>query len=193
MPEDLGFLHGQGFDCRCILKKPIVSGFIARLPSRLRQKEAGFPIAQPLILDNTSVLPNFSRPIVSLLACFSTPMSRTSVASSLGKRSSVESAIIADLCEDHRCATRQDKVYFCVDCSVRYCNTCWDLVLPHQPGRTARDGIEHERTDFHAVKRLQNIMNPPSSHHTLHQLHNSDEDTTWFGMPYDEDATTRAN
>lgn len=100
-------------------------------------------------------------------------------------RGSASSISVANDCEEPRCTTRDDPVYFCVDCSVRFCNTCWDLVLQHQPGRTARDGIEHERTDFHAVKRLQDIMNPPSSHQTLVQMHNSDEETTWFGITRD--------
>lgn len=84
-------------------------------------------------------------------------------------------------CEDPRCTTPQRAVWFCVDCSVRYCDTCWSLCLAHQPGRTARDGIAHERTVFHEVERLREIMNPPSSQDKLSQMHESDEGTTWFG------------
>jgi hypothetical protein len=87
-------------------------------------------------------------------------------------------------CEEPRCTTPHDEVWYCVDCSVRFCETCWKLCLQHQPGRTARDGIEHERTVYHEVERLRDIMNPPSSQERLLQMHGSDEDTTWFGEPH---------
>jgi hypothetical protein len=87
----------------------------------------------------------------------------------------------AEVCEDRRCNTPDQKVYYCVDCSSRFCETCWTFQTPHQDGKLGRDGQPHEQTNYHVAKRLEKILHPPADEDELRQMHEEDQDSTWFG------------
>ncbi|KAF2735254.1 FabD/lysophospholipase-like protein [Polyplosphaeria fusca] len=88
-------------------------------------------------------------------------------------------------CEDPRCRRSTLTTWYCVDCACSLCDECWNFHLPHTGGRTGRDGLPHERTQYHMFKRLDQILNPDMTLDTVEQLHNSDMDMTWFGIVKD--------
>jgi hypothetical protein len=88
----------------------------------------------------------------------------------------------AERCEDVRCTTPSDRVFYCVDCSSCFCSSCWTFQTPHRQGKLGRDGQPHEKTNYHIAKRLERILNPPADQARLRQMHENDEQSTWFGM-----------
>ncbi|OCL08081.1 hypothetical protein AOQ84DRAFT_293846 [Glonium stellatum] len=91
-------------------------------------------------------------------------------------------------CEDLRCNTPHEVVHYCVDCSARLCETCWDLVLHHRPEKLGSDRKLHEKTDendYYVARRLKTILDPTVDQRKLQQLHEEDEKTTWFGITRD--------
>ena len=89
-------------------------------------------------------------------------------------------------CEGSGCtATPSTPKLFCLNCSSTYCELCWGLQGPHQPGKTGPDGLPHERTNKEIYDRLEPILDPPESVSELSRLHEEDESTTWFGIEKD--------
>lgn len=88
---------------------------------------------------------------------------------------------ISYICEGYQCTSPVLPIWHCVDCSTSYCNRCWHRQGPHQQGKTGRDGLPHEKTDFGVLKRMRSILNPPESQDELKRLHEDDVDTIWFG------------
>jgi hypothetical protein len=87
-----------------------------------------------------------------------------------------------DSCEDERCRQNAgDYVWYCVDCSCRFCESCWKFQPPHREGKYARDGKPHERIKYQVAKRLENILNPTNDREEVVKLHEADERCTWFG------------
>lgn len=68
---------------------------------------------------------------------------------------------------------------------MSFCDTCWHMQGPHKPGRKGPDGLPHEKADPNIVKRLKEILNPPTDLAEQQSLHVEDEDTAWFGVGRD--------
>jgi len=85
-------------------------------------------------------------------------------------------------CEDERCPQKDgDSVWYCVDCSCHFCETCWGFQPPHRAGKTARDGLSHEKINYYIAKRLESILSPTNDQDEVRRLHETDEKSTWFG------------
>jgi hypothetical protein len=85
-------------------------------------------------------------------------------------------------CEDERCPqTAGDKVWYCVDCSCHFCESCWKFQPSHKTGKTARDGLSHEKINYYVAKRLEAILSPTNDHDEVRRLHEVDERSIWFG------------
>jgi energy-coupling factor transporter ATP-binding protein EcfA2 len=69
---------------------------------------------------------------------------------------------------------------------MNFCDDCWGKQGPHKLGRNGPDGLPHEKGDPTIVKRLKNILTPPTNTEEQQQLHVDDEDTTWFGIARDD-------
>lgn len=74
------------------------------------------------------------------------------------------------------------RTWNCSYCDMNFCDLCWGRQGPHKPGRTGPDGLPHEKGDPNIVKRLKNILTPPTDPGEQQSLHIDDEDTTWFGI-----------
>jgi hypothetical protein len=61
------------------------------------------------------------------------------------------------------------------------CDPCWDNFLAHRnkPGRGHQQ--PHEKTDELMVQRMNDILYAPDNVDELSQLHEDDEQSTWFG------------
>ncbi|KXS99282.1 hypothetical protein AC578_6205 [Pseudocercospora eumusae] len=94
-------------------------------------------------------------------------------------------------CEDDRCNGPQPPIWHCVDCDSSYCSDCWGRQGPHKPKKKGRDGVPHEKTNPHVVKRLRAILNPTRNPDEIQKLHEDDESTKWFGVA--RDLTGRPN
>jgi hypothetical protein len=81
------------------------------------------------------------------------------------------------LCEC--CEEKKSRIWNCSYCDMNFCDTCWARQGPHKPGKTGPDGLPHEKGDPNIVKRLKNILSPPTDIGEQQQLHVDDEDTTW--------------
>ncbi|KAF1965274.1 hypothetical protein BU23DRAFT_574994 [Bimuria novae-zelandiae CBS 107.79] len=88
------------------------------------------------------------------------------------------------LCE--YCEEWKDRIWNCSYCGANFCDACWGIQLQHKAGRTGPDGLPHEKGDPTIVKRLKNILTPPTNFNEQQQLHEDDEDTTWFGIARDD-------
>lgn len=84
------------------------------------------------------------------------------------------------------CDLPKGHVWNCSYCDMNFCDECWDRQGPHRPGKTGPDGHPHEKGDPNIVKRLKNILTPPTDAGEQQQLHVDDEDTTWFGIARDD-------
>lgn len=80
-----------------------------------------------------------------------------------------------DACE--QCVNR---AWNCVYCDMYFCDPCWDKQGPHKLGRTGPDGLPHEKADPNIVKRLKDILTPPTDPGEQQSLHLDDEDTKWY-------------
>lgn len=87
------------------------------------------------------------------------------------------------LCE--ACEQVQESTYYCVNCDMVFCITCWAKQGPHKPGKVGPDGLPHEKADPQVVKRLQDILTPSNDPVVQQFKHQEDEDTTWFGVTRD--------
>jgi hypothetical protein len=91
-------------------------------------------------------------------------------------------------CEDERCPqTAGDKVWYCVDCSCHFCESCWKFQPSHKTGKTARDGLSHEKINYYVAKRLEAILSPTNDHDEVRRLHEVDERSIWFGELFQAD------
>ncbi|KAK4626402.1 85/ calcium-independent phospholipase A2 [Fulvia fulva] len=88
-------------------------------------------------------------------------------------------------CEDDRCNGPALPVWHCVDCDSSYCSDCWGRQGPHKPKKKGRDGVPHEKTDPHIVRRLQGILHPTKDAREIQRLHEDDGLTKWFGVARD--------
>ena len=80
------------------------------------------------------------------------------------------------------CELTNLRTWNCSYCDMNFCDPCWGKQGPHKPGRTGPDGLPHEKGDPNIVKRLKNILTPPTDPGEQQLLHVEDEDTTWFGI-----------
>ncbi|KAF1847324.1 uncharacterized protein K460DRAFT_278260 [Cucurbitaria berberidis CBS 394.84] len=85
-------------------------------------------------------------------------------------------------CEEHT-----SPIWNCSYCGMNFCDPCWGKQGPHKRGRTAPDGLPHEKANPSIVRRFRDILTPPKEHLTQEALHREDEDTTWFGLARDKD------
>ncbi|KAF9738488.1 hypothetical protein PMIN01_03771 [Paraphaeosphaeria minitans] len=83
------------------------------------------------------------------------------------------------------CDEQKSPLWNCSYCDTSFCDACWDLQLPHRPGKKGPDGLPHEKANPTIVKRLKEILTPSQDHYEQHALHMEDEDTTWFGLDRD--------
>ncbi|KAF2441827.1 hypothetical protein P171DRAFT_418623 [Karstenula rhodostoma CBS 690.94] len=83
------------------------------------------------------------------------------------------------------CDEQKSPIWNCSYCDTSFCDPCWDLQLPHRPGKKGPDGLPHEKANPTIVKRLKDILTPSQDHYEQHALHMEDEDTTWFGLDRD--------
>lgn len=87
------------------------------------------------------------------------------------------------VCEN--CELEKSPIWNCSYCDMNFCDQCWGKQGPHKAGRTGPDGLPHEKANPTIVKRLKDILTPPSDHGEQQNLHVDDEDTTWFGLARD--------
>lgn len=128
----------------------------------------------PRVLGRASI--SQSSPDVS-----SSPQKLSALAAQPVQEAPPENSKICECCE----ATKQ-RIWNCVHCDMNFCDDCWGKQGPHKAGRTGPDGLPHEKGDPTIVKRLKNILTPPTDSNEQQQLHVEDEDTTWFGIARDE-------
>ncbi|TKA79469.1 hypothetical protein B0A55_04232, partial [Friedmanniomyces simplex] len=62
---------------------------------------------------------------------------------------------------------------------------------PHKPNKKGRDGVPHEKTNPHVVRRLKETLNPTRDPEEIQKLHEQDASTKWFGVA--RDLTGRPN
>ncbi len=75
------------------------------------------------------------------------------------------------------------KTWVCVQCNNEaFCDTCWGLERPHRPGAVGHDLRPHEKVDEEVVARLKRIFGTSRSEQEQELLHESDINTTWFGV-----------
>ncbi|KAK0868567.1 hypothetical protein LTR87_014099 [Friedmanniomyces endolithicus] len=94
---------------------------------------------------------------------------------------SISSEGPAEVCEDDCCGSQQQPVFHCVDCDSSYC----------RPNKKGRDGVPHEKTNPHVVRRLKETLNPTRKPDQIQKLHEQDASTKWFGVA--RDLTGRPN
>ncbi|PVI02430.1 hypothetical protein DM02DRAFT_701953 [Periconia macrospinosa] len=87
------------------------------------------------------------------------------------------------ICES--CEQSAQPIWNCAYCDMNFCDSCWSKQGPHKLGRTGPDGLPHEKTNPKIIKRLKDILSPPSDQGAQETLHVEDEDTTWFGLARD--------
>ncbi|KAI9849895.1 MAG: hypothetical protein M1837_000109 [Sclerophora amabilis] len=83
------------------------------------------------------------------------------------------------------CGGSGTPTWYCVLCDSTLCDRCWDAERPHLKNKRGPDGLPHEKTFQSIARRLQDILEPSSDPSEQKQLHQSDEDTTWFGVARD--------
>ncbi|CAO2647539.1 Nn.00g084610.m01.CDS01 [Neocucurbitaria sp. VM-36] len=83
------------------------------------------------------------------------------------------------------CDRQTSPIWNCSYCGMDFCDPCWGQQGPHKPGRKGPDGLPHEKADPTIVRRLKDILTPPTDHSEQRTLHIEDEDTTWFGLAKD--------
>ncbi|KAK4504134.1 hypothetical protein PRZ48_005049 [Zasmidium cellare] len=88
-------------------------------------------------------------------------------------------------CEDDRCSGPELPIWHCVDCDSSYCSDCWGRQGPHKPRKKGRDGVPHEKTSPHVVRRLKGILHPTRNPKEIQKLHEEDGTTKWFGVSKD--------
>ncbi|CAK3752481.1 hypothetical protein DOTSEDRAFT_168601 [Lecanosticta acicola] len=88
-------------------------------------------------------------------------------------------------CEDDRCTGPHLPIWHCVDCDTSYCSDCWGRQGPHKPKKKGRDGVPHEQTDPHIVRRLKATLHPTRNPREIQKLHEEDGTTKWFGVARD--------
>jgi hypothetical protein len=89
---------------------------------------------------------------------------------------------VCDICE-----LPTPPIWNCSYCDTDFCDSCWGKQGPHRPGKKGPDGLPHEKANPDVVRRLKDILTPPTSHSEQQLLHIADEDTTWFGLTKDKD------
>lgn len=72
--------------------------------------------------------------------------------------------------------------YFCIDCGLTFCQSCWSSSPSHASGVVNRDGMAHEKINKQIAARLGKIFTPSSDPEKQRQLHEDDANTTWFGV-----------
>ncbi|KAK3389280.1 hypothetical protein B0H63DRAFT_537088 [Podospora didyma] len=78
---------------------------------------------------------------------------------------------------------RNVKTWNCVQCANdAFCDDCWIKQRPHRAGAVGIDGRPHEQVDLEVVHRLTQIFGHHRSQEEQEQLHESDINTTWFGV-----------
>lgn len=97
----------------------------------------------------------------------------------------------ASSCEDDHCQSSLATIWHCVDCDSSYCADCWPRQGPHKPRKKGRDGVPHEKTNPHVVRRLKAILHPTRRPEEIQKLHEDDSSTKWFGVA--RDLTGRPN
>ncbi|KAK0902288.1 hypothetical protein LTR91_025072 [Friedmanniomyces endolithicus] len=88
-------------------------------------------------------------------------------------------------CENDGCSIVQAVIWHCVDCDSSYCSGCWSVQGPHRPNKKGRDGVPHEKSDPHVVRRLRSTLRPSRDVNHIEQLHREDEATKWFDVTRD--------
>jgi len=83
-------------------------------------------------------------------------------------------------CDD--CELETSPIWNCSYCGMNFCDQCWSKQPQHRPGRSGPDGLPHEKANPAIVKRLKDILTPPTGYNEQQSLHVEDEDTTWFGL-----------
>lgn len=87
------------------------------------------------------------------------------------------------ICES--CEQPAHPIWNCTYCDMDFCDPCWGKQGQHKPGKKGPDGLPHEKANPGIVKRLKDILSPPSDQNVQERLHFEDEDTTWFGVTRD--------
>ena len=89
-------------------------------------------------------------------------------------------------CEGDDCPSVNQPLHYCLECDCSFCDLCWDRQPAHRPKKTGATRRQHERIDRTVVEKYQDILEPTSNRDEQAQLHDLDEDTTWFGVGRDE-------
>lgn len=70
-------------------------------------------------------------------------------------------------------------------CADHDLSDCWGRQGPHKPKKKGRDGVPHEKTSPHVVRRLKAILHPTRNPQEIQKLHEEDQLTKWFGVSKD--------
>jgi hypothetical protein len=96
-----------------------------------------------------------------------------------------EAVISKSVCDLKQYCDPQDGspiIWYCATCTAHFCNPCWDQFLAHRSKSNRERPRAHEKTNEMIVKRMDEILDPPSDEEKLSQLHNDDQESIWFGV-----------
>lgn len=81
-------------------------------------------------------------------------------------------------CED--CESKTLPTFFCIDCDTNFCDDCWARQISHRKGKGNQNA--HEKINKKVVEHLKEIFTPASDPVVQRELHQKDQEATWFGV-----------
>ncbi|PVI00816.1 hypothetical protein DM02DRAFT_592134 [Periconia macrospinosa] len=80
------------------------------------------------------------------------------------------------------CDRTASDVSYCNVCNTNLCEDCWPAQAAHRKRRLAPGNIPHEKTNAVVARKIQRVLDPPSTEEKRSQLHENDEQKAWFGI-----------
>jgi len=83
-----------------------------------------------------------------------------------------------------------DRLIFCTGCNEYYCEPCWPRRSSHKnKAKLGPGGVPHEKVDPDVVDRVEGCMAEPEDESDERQQHDDDQESTWFGLERDHEAS----
>jgi hypothetical protein len=75
-----------------------------------------------------------------------------------------------------------NKTSYCNVCNLQFCDLCWSIQPTHMLGTLGVTGVPHEKTDPDVADIVRATLEVNTSDDQQQELHEEDQDTTWFGI-----------
>ena len=86
-------------------------------------------------------------------------------------------------CDD--CNRQAQMLFWCDVCAMTFCLECWGRCPPHRTGNLGPGGVPHEKTDHQTAETIRSALRINRTNQEQEELHQSDQDTAWFGVARD--------